>query len=163
MSDEMMLFAKTEESDLALADAQDSTTEKYLIFLSHGIFYGVNADMVKEIITEISITHLPRLPQHVSGVINLRGQIVPIVDFRLLLGQEPGEESCTVILNIDNMAIGILADSVDRITDIEKETIVPVPYQTPHDARKFVSGMCSIPNENATMMVIDVSLLLHEQ
>lgn len=163
MSEEMTLFAKTEETDYVEADVQDSSSEKYLLFLSNGICYGVNADIVKEIITEITITHLPMLPKHLSGVYNLRGLIIPIVDFRLLLDQEPSQEHCTVVLDIEGTQIGVLADSVDRMVDIEKDSIVPVPHQGHVDGQKLISGMCSLPGDSGTMMIVDFSLLLHEQ
>ena len=88
MSEEMTLFAKTEETDYVEADVQDSSSEKYLLFLSNGICYGVNADIVKEIITEITITHLPMLPKHLSGVYNLRGLNIHC-DFRLCSTRSP--------------------------------------------------------------------------
>lgn len=160
MSNESMLFAKTDEWEEALSDnVHESDTEKYLIFLSGGLLYGVNADYVAEIITESTVTHLPMVPEHISGVINLRGQIVPIIDFRLLLGREPGEDYCTIVLDIENTQIGILADSVDQMVDIDKGAILPVPTQ---QAQKLICGMCTLPNGNGTMMVLDCDLLLHE-
>lgn len=159
MSNETMVFAKTDESEEALLNkARENEAEKYLIFLSDGLFYGVNADFVAEIITESIVTHLPMVPDHISGVINLRGQIVPIIDFRLMLGREPGEEYCTIVLDLDGTQIGILADSVDQMVDIEKGAILPMPTQ---QAQKLICGMCTLPNGNGTMMVLDCGLLLH--
>ena len=157
-----MLFARTDENDSGEIEAGDSSTAKYLIFTSNGICYGVNADIVKEIITEISVTHLPMLPGHISGVINLRGQIVPIVDFRLLLGQEPTEDHCTMVLEIDGTQIGILVDVVERMVDIQKDAVLPVPRHSVYDSQKLISGMCSLTG-GGTMMVVDFSLLMHEQ
>lgn len=159
MSNENMLFAKTDEIEEFLSEnAMENDSEKYLIFLSDGLLYGVNADNVNETITKTSITHLPMVPEHIRGVINLRGQIVPIIDFRLLLGREPGENYCTIVLDIEGTQIGILADSVDQMVEIEKGVILPMPA---NHAQKLVSGMCTLPNGSGTMMVLDCALLLH--
>ena len=60
---------------------------KYLLFCSDNLLFGVSADYVVEIITNHAITKLPLVPNYIRGIINLRGQIIPIVDIRLLLGQ----------------------------------------------------------------------------
>lgn len=149
----------TDEIRKALSDkVTDSDAEHYLIFRCHDILYGVKADYVETILREASITYLPMVPPHVSGVINLRGQIVPIIDFRILLGQMPGEESCTIVLDIEGTQIGIITDSVDQMVDIEKATILPVPSQ--HE-QKLICGMCTLPGSHSTVMVLECARLLH--
>lgn len=162
MSEEMALFTKTEETDGVLPeDMYESETEKYLIFLSNDIFYGVNADYVVDIITEVNITWLPMLPPHIRGVVNLRGQIVPIIDFRRLLGQPLKDNDCIVVLDFEETKIGILVDTVDQMVDVEKGTILSVPYQNTQDMQKIISGMYSLPEGGGTLMVLDCALLLH--
>ncbi len=156
MSDETMANGIDIES--ALSDkAHDTETEKYLIFSSDGILYGVSADVVNEILTETTVTRLPTLPCHISGIINLRGQFVPIIDFRLLLGRMPGDSYCTIVLDVEGTQIGIQADGVDQMVDIEKHTILPVPS---HQDQALVMGMCTLPG-GGTMMVLDCPRLIH--
>ncbi len=144
----------------ALSDnAYESETENYLIFRSDGIQYGVDADRVDEILTEIAVTYVPLVPPHVSGVINLRGQIVPILDFRQLLGRMPKEGCCAIILEIEDIQIGILVDDVDQMVAIERSAILPVPPQ--QREQRMISGMCTVPNGSGTMMVLDCPQLLH--
>lgn len=162
MSQENGLFARVDEQQASRRDQPRVDTEKYLVVTSAGVLYGVNTRVIETILTEISITWLPMLPQHIRGVINLRGAVVPILDFRLLLGQEPGEKSCTIVLDNEGVQIGIMVDEVDQTVDIEKEHILPVPSQTSGE-NKLVSGMCTLPNQNGTLMVLDCSLLFHGQ
>lgn len=161
MSQENGLFARNDEQQTNEEQPQVDT-EKYLVVTSAGVLYGVNTRIIETILTEISITWLPMLPQHIRGVINLRGAVVPILDFRLLLGQEPGERSCTIVLDNEGVQIGIMVDEVDQTVDIEKEHILPVPSQTAGDS-KLVSGMCTLPNQNGTLMVLDCSPLFNGQ
>lgn len=160
MIDENKLFARTEESDYVEMEAvQETNTGKFLIFVSDGLFFGVDADYVAEIITHTTITTLPMVPHYVSGIINLRGQIVPIIDIRLMLGKAPGDGYCTIVLEIEGTQFGILVDSVDQMVDIPRDIIVPTPSQ---NAQRLVCGMCTIPGSTDTMLLLDCPLLLHD-
>ena len=160
---ENMTEMTTDAATLALGeDLVEVETDKYLIFLSGGIYYGVDTKYVKEMLTqwETSITWLPMLPPHVKGVINLRGGVVPIVDFRLLMGQMPGDKFCTVILDMGGVQIGILVDEVDQTVDIDPRAVLPVPYQSGVETQKMVTGMYSLPDSGKTLMVLDCTQLL---
>lgn len=137
--------------------AADTPTEKYLLFLSDGLLFGVTADHVVEIITNHSITKVPLLPDYIRGIINLRGQVIPIVDIRLLLGQPQRQDTCIMILELEDSSIGILVDSVQRMLDVQRDTITSVPTQNP---QKLVSGMCALP-DGQTMLVFDCAQLMN--
>lgn len=159
MSEENGLFAKTDEAKSALSDkVQESDEEKYLIFRSSNILYALSTTYVVEILNNVSITRIPMVPDYIAGVINLRGAIVPIVDFRLLLGRIPEEESCVIILNIKETSVGIVVDSVDQMVDISRSAILPVPSQNEH---RLVSGMCTVPGGVSTIMILDGEALGH--
>ena len=158
MSEENVLFARETEPDAAAAEgAPEILTDKYLIFVSDNLFYGIDAEQVVELITEHSITRLPRVPHYVRGIINLRGQIIPIIDIRLRLGKPEAGENCIMVVNVDNNCVGILVDGVEKMVDIPRDTILPMPTQNP---QKLISGMCSLP-EGKTLLILDCSLLLH--
>lgn len=131
-------------------------SQKYLLFLSGGLLFGAAADYVVEIITNHPITSLPLVPPYVRGIINLRGQIIPIVDIRLLLGQEQAEQECIIILNINDTLVGVLVDTVQRMIDVPVNSILPAPA---HDQQKLVSGMTSLP-DGQTMLVFNCPQLL---
>lgn len=134
----------------------DLETAKYLLFVSGGLLFGAAASYVVEIITNHLITTLPLVPPYVRGIINLRGQIIPIVDIRLLLGQEATDQDCIVILNIDDTFVGVLVDSVQKMIDVRTSTILPSPSK---DHQGLVSGMCSLA-DGQTMLVFDCTQLL---
>ena len=153
---EDVLFAV--QPDEVPSAKQIEDTDKYLIFRSGGILFGIHSDSVKEIITETRITLIPVLPEHISGVVNLRGLIVPIVDFRRLLGQVSQKNSCTIVLEYEDVQLGILVDDVDQMVDVDKKGILPVPYQNGQSIQNLVTGMYSLPDQS-TLMMLDISFL----
>ena len=156
MSEQNMLFATEDQIDLVEEAAVEVKTDKYLIFVSDGLLYGLYAEQVIEIITNHNITHLPRVPSYVRGIINLRGQIIPIVDIRRRLGKADGEESCIVVVDVDGSLVGIQVDAVEKMVGIPGEAILPMPTQR---SQKMVSGMYSLP-EGGTVLILDCGLLI---
>lgn len=147
---------QTEEGN---EEAQPETQlEKYLQFLSDGLLFGVSYKYVVEIITNHAVTHLPLVPEYVHGIINLRGQIIPIVDIRILLGHPKQENRCIIILNIDGTLVGVLVDSVIKMLDVDTDSIHPAP---PQNHRNFVTGMYSL-SDGQTMLIFNCLQILNE-
>ena len=140
-------------------EADNAHTDKYLLFQSGELLFGVTADYVVEIITNHVITPLPLVPAYVRGIINLRGQIIPIVDIRLFLGQPDQKDNCIMILNINETLVGILVDTVQRMIDVNKSSLLPAPKQ---GGQRLVSGMCSLPDGSGTMLVLEGAQVIHE-
>jgi len=155
------LFAYEEQpADLSTQADDHVDSQKFLIFMSDDLRLGVDAENVVEIINNLSITYLPMVPDYIRGIINLRGQMIPILDIRLRLGKEPADNSLVIVLNINGTQVGIQVDAVDQMLDIPKSNLLPMP---PHSAQLLVSGMCSLPDGSGTMMVLDCEQLLpHE-
>lgn len=156
MDQNVVLDQEEFENYAAEEETVEVLMEKYLLFHSGGLLFGIPAEHVVEIITNHTITKLPLLPYHVRGIINLRGQIIPIVDIRLLLNQPQEEDTCIIILDIDDTSVGILVDSVQRMLDVQQDAITSVPTNT---EEKLVSGMCSLP-DGQTMLRFDCASLL---
>lgn len=155
MTEQDVLF-QTEEDLASEETAQEVQTEKYLLFLSDGLLFGVPAEAVVEIITNHTVTWLPLVPSYIRGIINLRGQILPIVDIRRLLGRSDQDSNCMMILQTEGNQIGILVDQVQKMVDVETSTILPTP---PQNSADLVSGMCSL-EDGQTMLVFDCARLL---
>ena len=155
---EEMLFAR-EDQVIDLSKGTDDTvdSQKYLIFIADDLKLGVVAESVVEILTNQTITYLPRVPEFIRGIINMRGQIIPILDVRLRLGKPPREDCCVVVTNVDNNLIGILVDGMEKMVDVSKEAILPMPT---HSSQMLVSGMCSLP-DSGTMLILDCDQLIH--
>ena len=79
-------------------------------------------------------------------------------DIRLRLGKPQAEESCIIVVNIGSDCMGILVDGVDKMVDVSRDSILPMPTQNP---QKLISGMCSLP-DGGTLLILDCGLLLHE-
>ena len=155
---EEVLFATEDQMDDYNDQLPEVATEKYLIFSSDGLMYGIKADQVKDIITDYAITYLPRVPDYVRGVINLRGQIVPMVDIRLRLGKPEKDNFCGIVVDVDGNMVGILVDMVEQMVDVPLDSILPVPT---NKGQAMVRGMCTLP-DGSTMLELDCELLLHE-
>ena len=155
---EEVLFAREQEVDNYTEQLPEIVTEKYLIFSSDSLMYGIKAEQVKDIITDYTITYVPHVPNYVKGVINLRGQIVPIVDIRLRLGKPDQNNFCGIVVDVEGSMVGILVDMVEQMVDVPLDAILPVPTST---SQAMVSGMWTLPDGN-TMLELDCELLLHD-
>ena len=157
MNDEI-LFAREDEME-ALNTVDDTVdSQKYLIFMAGHLKLGVVAEDVVEILNNQLITYLPMLPDFIRGIINMRGQMIPILDIRARLGMEPKEDdSLVVVINLGDVQLGILVDAVDQMLDIPKVNLLPMPANS---TQLLVSGMCSLPDVSGTMMVLDCEQLM---
>jgi len=125
--------------------------------------YGVDIMAVREIKGWSEITHLPKQPDYVRGVLNLRGVIVPIVDLRCRFGQGLTESTplhVVIIVQIGEQLIGLLADRVLDIVSFDPSKIKPVPKVAQSEHLEFLSGIVTI--ENAMIALIDLANLLNE-
>lgn len=156
MSEEV-LFATQEEINDSIEEVEIITT-KYLIFKTEELLFGVDAATVVEILTNHTVTRLPMVPEYVTGIINLRGLIIPIIDIRLRLGKEPKEDCSIIVINIYGTQVGVLVDSVDRMVDVPDGTILPVP---PQNAQQMTCGMSSLL-DGGTMLILDCDMLIRE-
>ena len=157
---EDMMFATQDQLDeynAEQADALNVETQKILLFQCDDLRLGVDAGSVVELLTNQIITYLPMMPDFIRGIINMRGQMVPILDIRLRLGKPPIDDSIVVVLDIDSAYIGILVDSMDQMIDIPINSILPVPAQS---AQELVCGMCTLPDNSGTMMILDRAQLV---
>ena len=111
---------------------EPSTIERCLTFESGGLILFLSTKYVVEIINGYSVTHLPMVPPFIKGIINLRGQILPVVDIRLCMGKPEVEytnKTCILVLDVDSLPLGIVVDSVRQVTDIDLKDVRPIPVK----------------------------------
>ena len=135
------------------------STERFLTFSSDGLNIGVSTNYVIEIITNHAITMVPLVPDYVKGIINLRGQIIPIIDIRLRMGKpsiEYTNTTCIIVLNINSVYIGIIVDAVQQVMDIDQSKISPVPVE---NQQELISGMIS-SSERSVILFLDCEQLV---
>jgi len=130
---------------------------KYLTFELGEEEYGLEILTVKEIIGLIKITPVPKVPEHVKGIINLRGKVIPVINLRLKFEMpdiEPTEESCIIVINIEEEMIGILIDRVKDVLDIKQENIEPPPDFGANVSTEYILGMCKA--EDNVKILLDI-------
>ena len=135
------------------------STERFLTFSSDGLNIGVSTNYVIEIITNHAITMVPLVPDYVKGIINLRGQIIPIIDIRRRMGKpsiEYTNTTCIIVLNINSVYIGIIVDAVQQVMDIDQSKISPVPVE---NQQELISGMIS-SSERSVILFLDCEQLV---
>ena len=134
----------------------DDQEQQYLLFQSNDLRIGIEVEYVVETIINHSITRLPLVPDYVRGVINLRGEVIPIVDIRLRLGQRGERNDSVIVINVNDTQMGILVDQVDQMVKLPKRQILPVPER---NEQKLICGMSSLP-AGGVMLVLDCPALL---
>lgn len=115
-------------------DSQIDVTNQYLTFTLDDELFALEIGSVREVMYSIEITRVPRMPKYYTGVINLRGNVVSVIDLKYLLGLgeiEKGVDTCIIIVELgnddDQMQMGVLADSVQEVIHFPAENILPPP------------------------------------
>lgn len=133
--------------------------QRFLTFMSDNITFGVSTDNVIEIISSYIICSLPMVPDYIKGIINLRGQTIPIIDIRLRMGKMPQDytdTTCIIILEIDEVSVGIVVDSVTQVLDIDLDRIAPIPTQ---NQQELTSTMIS-REDGSVVLFLDCEELI---
>ncbi|CAK0773776.1 purine-binding chemotaxis protein CheW [Azospirillaceae bacterium] len=123
-------------------------TDQYLTFTLGNETYAIEIFKVREVIHYINITHVPRMPRFLSGIINLRGNVVSVIDLRLILGMGPIEktvDTCIIFAEVvfgeDAILLGMLADSVQEVIEVDTSQIGPPPRLGTMLDTAFIKGV----------------------
>jgi purine-binding chemotaxis protein CheW len=138
---------------------------KYLTFTLAEEEYGIGILKIKEIIGMMSITTVPQTPKFVKGVINLRGNVIPVIDLRLRFGMESmdyTERTCIIVVEIDGTAgtvqIGIVVDSVSEVLNIKAIEIEDTPTFGTRLNTDYILGMGKM--EGGVKILLDINRVL---
>ena len=152
---------ETSVMDQAVKAAADREG-KYLTFALAGEEYGIGILKVKEIIGVMAITTVPRTPDYVKGVINLRGKVIPVADLRLKFGMEGmayTERTCIIVVEIISsqrtILMGIVVDSVSEVLNIKGSDIEEPPAFGNRLDTDFILGMAKIGGTVKILLDID--------
>ena len=127
-----------------------TTTEvhQYLTFKLDEELFALDIARVREVLEYTTVTALPRSPEFMRGVINLRGNVVPVVDMRLAFGMARAEQTvntCVIIVELEvegeTIAMGAMADSVQEVIELEPGRIEPAPKIGVKPCNRFIKGM----------------------
>ena len=144
---------------------EDTKAGKYLTFKLAEEDYGISLLKVREIIGMMPITSVPRTPDFVKGVINLRGKVIPVTDLRLRFGIPEiayTERTCIIVVEIaaegGTMQIGIVVDAVTEVLPVREEEIEPAPDFGARVDTRYILGMANM--ENTVKILLDIDRVL---
>lgn len=142
---------------------EDTQKDKYLIFKIKEEFYGIEIKYVTEIIGLQAITPVPELPEYIEGIINLRGQIIPVMDLRKRFKMDKGEyndRTCIIVIDVEDVAMGIIVDIVSEVITIEEEEIAQPPDSAAKSGNRFIKGIGKVGDE--VKLILDCYWILNE-
>ncbi len=138
---------------------------QFLTFFSNEEVFGIRILQVKEIKEYAEVTAIPLMPEFVKGVINLRGNVVPIIDLPIRFGREKTlitKRTCIIILEVshdsESLDIGILVDAVSEVIEIPKNMIEPTPSFGSKIRNDFIMGIGKL--EQRFVILLDINKVL---
>ena len=154
-----------QSSDDSVDFEEDTLAGKYLTFSIGAESYGIEIRHVIEIIKLQPMTAVPEMPDYIQGVMNLRGQIFPVMDVRKRFKKESGnynDRTCIVVIDVNGLSIGLIVDSVSEVLAISNEDIVSPP-DLGGDRQRYIDGICRANGEvkllvNASKLIADKDL-----
>ncbi len=123
---------------------EDTQYGKFLTFTLGKEIFGIEIKHVTEIIGMQVITQVPEVPVFVKGIINLRGKIIPVIDVRLKFKKEEvpyDDRTCIVVIDINDVSVGLIVDNVAEVLSIADENIAPPPGNKTGFENKYIKGI----------------------
>jgi purine-binding chemotaxis protein CheW len=141
-------------------EAGDS--RQYVTFCLGEELFGVEVNRAREILDLVPVTRVPQTPDYLLGVINLRGQVVPVVDLRVKLGLlklETTRDSCIIVMEVqvdgETLIVGGLADAVREVLELRDDLVEPPPRLGTKLKTEFIAGMGKIEEQFIILLNID--------
>ncbi len=154
---------------MGMEEVQNIGTNQYLTFKLDDEVFGLAIGKVREVLDFTSVTKVPRSPEYMRGVINLRGSVVPVVDLHLKFGLAQTEKTvntCIIIVEIeldgDVTVVGALADSVQEVVELEPDQIESVPRIGTKLNSEFIKGMGKKEEQFIILLDIDKVFSMEE-
>ena len=145
-----------------MEDTNAISSQQYVTFSLGDELFGVEVTKTREILSLTPVTKVPQTPDYLLGVINLRGQVVPVVDMRLKLGLPAGDETedtCIIVVDVqvdgETITVGALADAVREVMDIRSDQIEPPPRLGTRLNTEFINGMGKVDEQFMILLNID--------
>jgi len=144
-----------------LEQEEDTQKDRFLTFLIGDEFYGIEIRFVTEIIGIQAITEVPELPEYIRGIINLRGKIIPVMDVRLRFKKpfrEYNDRTCIIVVDIKDVSIGFIVDSVSDVLTIPEQDIVEPPQMNKGFNNRYIKNIGKVGND--VKLLLDCEKLL---
>ena len=165
MTDGVMELSMSEERIVSAKDV-DSSDEvlQWVTFRLEEETYGINVMQVQEVLRYTEIAPVPGAPSYVLGIINLRGNVVTVIDTRSRFGlvdAEVTDNSRIVIIEAEKQVIGILVDSVAEVVYLRSSEIDSAPNIGTEESAKFIQGVSNRDGE--LLILVDLNKLLSDE
>ena len=148
---------------------EDEQLRQYLTFMLGGEVFAIGILSIKEIIEYGQLTEVPRMPEFIRGVINLRGAVVPVIDLGSRFGKQASAVSrrtCIVIIEVifgeEQHVVGVMVDAVNEVLDISPSEIEPAPSFGAKIRADFIQGMGKVDGKFVIILNVDHVLSLDE-
>lgn len=143
--------------------------KQYLTFNIGNEHYGLELSQTREIIEYSGITEVPLMPNFLRGVINLRGEVVPVIDLAVRLGRKPIEvqkRTCIIVVELEsneqNHVLGLLADAVSEVIEMDDENIEDAPSFGANIRADFIHGIAKRDDEFIVLLDANSALSIRE-
>lgn len=147
-----------------LAQVENDPIIQWVTFKLDNEKYGIKVMQVQEVLRMTEIAPVPGAPDYVLGIINLRGNVVTVIDTRLRFGlpeREPDDDTRIVIVEAEGNVVGILVDSVAEVADLQASEIETAPNVGNDESSKYIQGVSSRGDE--LLILVDVNKLLSDE
>ena len=149
----------------ALAEKKITEQEgTYLAFILDNETYGIEILRVREIIGLMDVTTVPQTPEYMKGVINLRGKVIPVIDLRLKFSMQEKEhtdETCVIVVEVNNTSIGIIVDSVSEVLEITRGEIEESPHFGHDIDTSYIMGLGKVKEK--IVILLDIEEILSSE
>lgn len=143
---------------------EDTQKGKFLTFALGAEVYGIEIKYVTEIIGMQAITEVPDLPEYIKGIINLRGKIIPVMDVRLRFKKQLrnyNDRTCIIVVEIKDVAVGLIVDTVAEVLAITDEDIVLPPQVNSNYQQRYISAIGKVGSD--VKLILDCDKLLNDE
>ena len=141
----------------------DSGTLQCVTFTLEDEIYGINVMQVQEVLREVEVAPVPGAPDYVLGIINLRGNVVSVIDARTRFGlpvKASDETTRIIVIEAQQQIIGILVDSVAEVVDVKRDEIDTAPNVGTAETAKYIDGVVS--RGEKLLILVDLNKLLND-
>lgn len=146
-------------------EEEDTQKGKFLTFIIGREEYGIEIRFVTEIIGGIQmITEVPEVSNYVKGIINLRGKIIPVIDVNLRFKKEArpyNDRTCIIVIDIEDLSVGLIVDNVAEVLSIADENIVPPPDARAGFHHRYIRGIGKVGTD--VKLLLDCGKLLSDE
>jgi purine-binding chemotaxis protein CheW len=143
---------------------EEAEIRQFVTFVLGDEVFGVQIMKVQEIIRWQEVTRVPNLPAFIEGILDLRGEVIPIIDLRKRFGFEPRPPDAAtriVVINIATFMVGLVVDGVRQVLKPTADQLAPPPRLIAGIASRYLEGICRF--DNRLVIILDIERILSEE